>query len=318
MSGDFIYRTPRKPPVIELFQIFIDNIVPILAVAGTGFVAGRALKLNARTLGQLVFYVFSPALAFDLLYSSQIQPGELGVLFIGTISFQLIMAALSFIITRAEGTGRLEASALMISSFCLNAGNYGLSLVSFAYGEQVLARAAVVFISNLVMNYTLGVLVASSGRKSIREALTGILRVPAVYSIPAAFILKTIAPELPLVITRPIELLSGATIPCMLVLLGLQLGESVKFTKLRLVGIGVLLKMFVAPLIGVGLAFLLHLDAVSKAAFITQVSMPTAIVTLVMASEYDLDRDLSVSLILATTLISPVTLSLIIWLLRPV
>lgn len=302
--------------MIELLQIFVDNIVPILTVAGVGFIAGRALKLEARILGQLVFYVFSPALAFDLLYHNTIQAAELGTLFVATIVFQIIMAVVSFLVVKAEGVSRLEGAALMISSFCLNAGNYGLSLVSFAFGEAVLARAAVVFISNLVTNYTLGVLVASSGRKTIRESLLGILRVPAVYAIPAAFILRGLTTELPLVVIRPIELLSGATIPCMLVLLGLQLGESAKLTKLRLVGIGVAIKMLIAPMIGLGLALLLNLDDLSRIAFIAQVSMPTAIVTLVMANEYDLDRDLSLSLIVATTLISPVTLSVIIWLLR--
>ncbi|HEX2622949.1 MAG TPA: AEC family transporter, partial [Phototrophicaceae bacterium] len=106
--------------------------------------------------------------------------------------------------------------------------------------------------------------------------------------------------------------------PCMLVLLGLQLGQSTRMVKFRFVSIGVVLKMLVGPLIGVGLAQLLHLDTIASVAFITQVSMPTAVVTLIFASEYDLDRDLSLSLIMASTLISPLTLSLIIWLLRPV
>jgi hypothetical protein len=143
-----------------------------------------------------------------------------------------------------------------------------------------------------------------------------VLRVPAVYAIPAAFILKLLTPELPLVVIRPIELLAQATIPCMLVLLGLQLGESLKLTKLRLVGIGVIVKLLIAPFVGVGLALLLQMETLAATAFIMEVSMPTAILTLVMANEYELDRDLSVSLILATTLLSPFTLSVLIWLLR--
>jgi hypothetical protein len=302
--------------VIELLQIFIDNIAPILLVAGAGFAAGRLLKIEARMLGQLLFFVFSPALAFDLLYKSEIQPDELGSLFLGTAAFQLIMAAIMLAITRAQKIARLEASVMMLSAFCLNAGNYGLSVVSFAFGSEVLARAAVVFISNLVLNYTMGVVVASSGRKTLRQSLAGVLRVPAVYAIPAAFILKLLTPELPLVVIRPIELLAQATIPCMLVLLGLQLGESLKLTKLRLVGIGVIVKLLIAPFVGVGLALLLQMETLAATAFIMEVSMPTAILTLVMANEYELDRDLSVSLILATTLLSPFTLSVLIWLLR--
>lgn len=303
--------------MLELIQIFIDNIAPILIVAGTGYLAGRRLNMDARFLGQLIFNVFSPALAFYLLYTSEIQPGEMVTLFIATISFQSLMALLAFVVMRLQHADRADRAVIMISSFCLNAGNYGLSLVSFAYGSDVLARAVIVFVSNLVLNYTLGVFVASSGHHTLRQSMLGILRVPTVYAIPAALLLRTITPDLPLVLMRPISLLSDAAIPCMLILLGLQLSQSARPGKFRLLTSGVVLKMLIAPFIGVGLALLLNLDAFARVAFITQVSMPTAVVTLILASEYKLDRDFSLNLILITTLLSPVTLSVLIWILRP-
>lgn len=291
--------------------------MPILLVSGISFVAGRQLKLETRSFGQLIFYVFSPALAFYLLYTSEIQASELGVLFIGTSTFQISMALLTFIVLKVQRVPRAEASAVIISSFCLNAGNFGLSVISFAYGQDVLARAAVIFISNLVINNTLGVFVASSGKRSPIEALKMIIRVPSVYAIPLAFLLRALSIDtLPLVIMRPIELLSSAAIPCMLVLLGLQLSQSARMVNFRLMSTGLVLKMLIAPFIGLLLAVVLNMDPIARAAFITQVSMPTGVITLLLASEYDLDRDLTLSMILATTFLSPITLSIIIWLLR--
>ncbi len=303
--------------MFQLLQIFFDNIAPILLVAGVSFLAARYLQLDGRVIGQLIFYLFSPALAFDLLYRSEIQAGEVGGLFTGTITFQLLMFFLSFCVLRLQRAPRTAAAAVMISTFCLNAGNYGLSVISFAFGEEVLARAAVVFISNLILNYSLGVFIASSGRNTIRDALVGVLKVPTIYAIPLAFLLRSLSVEPPTVLLRSVNLLSEATIPCMLVLLGVQLNQVKGITNWRLVSTGVVLKMLVAPVIGVVLALLLGMPPLARAAFITQVSMPTAVVTLIFATEYGLDRDLSLSLILATMLVSPITLSVILWLVQP-
>lgn len=303
--------------MFQPFQIFFDNIAPILLVAGVSFIAARRIQLDGRVIGQLIFYLFSPALAFDLLYNSRIAANEVGALLIGTITFQLSIFALTFFVLRVQRVPRTAAAAVMISAFCVNAGNYGLSVINFAFGSEVLARAAIVFISNLILNYSLGVFIASSGRNTIRQAFFGVLSVPTIYAIPLAFLLRSLSIELPHVLLRPVELLSDATIPCMLVLLGVQLNQAKRITNWRLVSTGVIIKMLIAPLIGLALALILELPPLSRAAFIPQVSMPTAVVTLIFATEYGLDRDLSLSLILATTLLSPLTLSVILWLVQP-
>src|SRR5690606_23226921 len=239
--------------LFQLLQIFFDNIAPILLVAGVSYFAARHVQLDGRVIGQLIFYLFSPALAFDLLYHSEIQASEVGALFTGTITFQLLMFFLSFGVLHLQRVPRTAAAAVMSSTFCLNAGNYGLSVISFAFGEEVLARAAVIFISNLILNYSLGVFIASSGRNTIREALIGVLKVPTIYAIPLAFLLRSLSIEPPTVLLRSVNLLSEAAIPCMLVLLGVQLNQVKGITNWRLVSTGVVLKMLVAPVIGVGL-----------------------------------------------------------------
>jgi predicted permease len=49
---------------------------------------------------------------------------------------------------------------------------------------------------------------------------------------------------------------------------------------------------------------------------ILQASMPIAVVTIIFASEFELDHQLALSMILASTLLSPVTLSVLIFVLR--
>lgn len=299
----------------SLLLIVLDNIIPILTVAGVGFWVGRRFRIEPRPLGQLIFNVFSPALVFHLLSTTPVDGQELGQIVLLTIIFQLLMAALSFGVLHFSSASKIHKASIIVSTFSINAGNYGLSLVSFAFSADVLARAIIIFIANILLNNTLGVFVASSGQRSLKQALLSILHVPAVYASIAAFVVTGLDLALPVPIARSINIMADAAIPAMLILLGLQLGQSTRIERPSLVGLSVALKMFVAPVIALGLVLFFHLSGSAAAALIIQASMPTAVVTIVLASEFGLDERLTLSTVLASTLTSPITLSIIILLL---
>ena len=70
----------------------------------------------------------------------------------------------------------------------LNSGNYGLPVALLAFGREALTFASVYFVSSAIFSYTGGILLAASGRRSVAQALAGVLRVPAVYGAVAAAI----------------------------------------------------------------------------------------------------------------------------------
>jgi hypothetical protein len=302
--------------LLELLQIFVDNIAPILMIAGVGYAVGRRLQIEVQSLGRLIFYIFTPALVFQRLSTSDVSGGELGLLFILTMLFQVILALIAYITLRVRGVGPIYRANVMISAFSLNAGNYGLSLISFAFGPDVVARAAIIFIANITLNFTLGVYVASSGRKAPHEAVASILRVPAVYATAAAFIVNGFQIALPLPLERSISSLAEAAIPGMLILLGLQLARTARLVRPKLIGFGVVLKLGLSPFVAVILAGLVGLNDAARIAFILQTSMPVAVATIILATEFDLDAEFALGTILVSTLISPLTLSVLIFLLR--
>jgi malate permease and related proteins len=302
--------------MLELLQIFVDNIAPILIIALAGFVIGRQFDIQPKPISTLIYYLLSPSLVFVLLYNSDIDGGEFAALFGGTVLFQVAMLTLAFGVLRLQSVSAVQRSNVMLSAFCLNAGNFGLSLVGFAFDEAVLSRAAVVFIANVSLNYTLGVYVASNGRSSPVQAFGNVLKTPAVYAVIAAFLLRTLQVEMPLVLLRPVERVADAAIPMMLITLGLQLGAMTHLSRLRLVFTGVSLKLLVAPFVAIAIAAILALTGDARTAFIIQASMPTAVLTLIFSIEFELDRDLALSLVLISTLLSPLTLSVLILLLR--
>ncbi len=298
----------------ELIQIFADNLLPILLIAGVGFFIKRRFRVDSRAVSVLLFNVFSPALVFSQILKSHITGDEFIRIFVGTILFQLVIALIAFVAATLQGTTSTERANLMIGSFCLNAGNFGLSLVGFAFNQEVLSRAVIVYIANIATNYSLGTFIASHGHQSLSKSLASVIRTPAVWSLVIALLIANFHIPMPLVVTRSIDSLGSAALPLMLVLLGLELGQFGTFGQFHLVTTGVVIRLLCSPFIAFGIGYVLGMTGPALIAFVVQASMPTAVLTIIFTTEFNLERDLALNLIMVSTLLSPITLSVLIYL----
>jgi len=292
-------------------------MIPVLSIAGIGFYLRRRFMIDPKPVSTMMFNVFTPALTFYSLFNSQISGADFLRVYGSTVLLILSVATLSFLILRAQSVKSAELATTLLGSFVFNAGNFGLSIVSFAFGEEALTWAVIIFVANTTMTYTLGVYVASNQLSSIGGALLNVLKAPPFLALILAFALKGLGiTELPIPIDRTTEMLRDVSIPLMLVLLGLQLGQFARYDRLRLIFTGVSFRLLIAPFIAVGLAAIMGITGDARLAFITQAGMPTAVVTIVLATEFDTDRDLALNLIMTSTLLSPITVSVLIYLLQ--
>ncbi len=306
-------------PVTIIRDAFVNNLLPVLLCAATGFVLGRTLHPDIKTTSRLAFYIFSPCLVFVSLERVEITGGELGQLVAFTFAMSCIIGALAYLVGLSLKANRHLIASLVVASMFVNSGNYGLAATKFAFGEDALARALVCFVFGTVVVYTLGVLIASMGKFPAGQALRRMLRVPAIYGLVAAGLVRQMDWEIPLFVDRSVTMLGDASIPLMLVLLGLQIAETRSWPRNRmgLIAASAFLQLVGSPLIGLFLARWMGLTGASLQAAVLQASMPAAVVTTVLAVEYDLDRTLVSGVVVITTILSPLTLTpLIAYLLR--
>ena len=300
-----------------LLNIFIDNMIPVLAIAAVGVVLRRRLKISPAMISRMMFYVFSPALAFNALFTRDISGGDFLRIYFGTLALLAAVGALSFVLLRWQKIKPEEFTTTLVSTFVFNGANFGISIVSFAFGAEALTYAVIIYIAGSTAAWTLGPYVSSSGQASMLQAFQSVLRTPVVYALVLAFALKTAGiSELPPALGRTSQLLADASIPLMLVLLGLQLGGFRKPDRWRLLLSGTAIRLLLAPVVAIAVASLFGLAGASRLAFILQAGMPTAVLTIILAYEFNTDKDLALNLIMTTTLISPITLSVIIYLLQ--
>ena len=292
-------------------EVFVNNLLPILLTAGAGFTLGRFLRPDIKTASRLAFYIFSPCLVFVSLVRVPVAGEEFGRLALFTLAVSAVMGVLAFASGRIMGADRHLIASLLVASVFVNSGNYGLAANKFAFGEDALARAMVCFVFSTVIVYTAGVLIASMGRLPASHALRSLLTVPAFYALIAAWIARQNGWQIPLFVERSVTLLSDAAIPLMLVILGLQIAEARSWprSRVRWIGAAVFLQLIVTPLVALLLARWIGLSGVVRQAAVLQSAMPAAVVTTILAVEYDLDIPLVTGTVVLTTLLSPLTLT---------
>jgi len=292
-----------------LASTFANNILPILLLSGAGFALGKLLHIEARSIGRVVFYIFSPVLIFNLLIQNRLKMSEA----IGVILLTICTVSLMGLFTYALGTlFKLERPVLisiLVTTMFANTGNYGLPLVSFAFGEKALSYAGIFFVTTTFLFYTVGVLIASLGHMNFKEALLGLFKIPTMYAVVLAVIINAFGIQIPGPVARSVELAAGGTIPLMLILLGVELTRVQFSGSLRAMQLSVVLRLLVAPAIALTLAALFGIQGYARQGSVTEASMPSMVSTTVLATEYELDSKLITAIIFISTLLSPLTLT---------
>jgi len=292
-----------------LASTFTNNLLPIMLLSGAGFTLGKLLSIDSRSLGRVVFYVFSPLLVFNLLIQNSLKASEVALIMAFTTAVSLMMGLITLFFARVLNLERPVLMAVLITSMFGNNGNYGLPLVSFAFGEGALRYASLYFVMMSILFNTLGVLIASLGHMNLREAALGLLRVPTMYAVVLAALINILKIQISAPLTRTIELAAGGSIPLMLVLLGLELTRVQWSSSLRAIGLSTSLRLLAGPVLGLLLAIPFGLQGTARQGGITQTAMPAAVTTTVLATEYRLDPALVTAIVFVSTLLSPLTLT---------
>jgi predicted permease len=299
----------------DLLILFANNLLPILLVAGTGYIAGKWLNVEARSISRVVFYLFSPCLLFDLLVSSQLKNGDMLRMVGFTVASVLSVALITWLLGRILKLERKMLAAVIICTMTINAGNYGLSLNLFAFGEEALAYASLFFVTSAIITYTVGVTIASMGKSSLAASIKGLLKIPAVHAVILAMIFIYLNWELPLPLSRSVSLLGDAAIPGMLLVLGLQLQNNHRAYDRRALVLANGMRLLGGMGVGFMLAAVFGLGGMAYNAGVLESSMPTAVLSTILATEYDAEPAFVTSAVFSSTLLSPLTLTPLLWIL---
>jgi len=300
--------------VISVFgRILVENILPAFAVIGVGVLADRVLHVDKRGLSRLAIYVLAPCLVFDAIAGSVVEGDQFWRLVAHLVLVTIAMCCVSILVAKLLGWSSKQLNALVLSTAFLNSGNLGLSVVFFSLGEAGLEYAAVFFVMSNLMCNSLAAWFAARGAHQGNgwRALGQVARLPGAYAFLLAMLVRWTGFAVPPLLAKPIGLMGQASVPVMLLLLGMQLSQTKLSARYGQVGVGVFLRLVVGTLVALGAAPLVGLQGLPRSVAVLQGSMPTAVTSSLLAITFDADADYVTSVVFLTTLLSSISLSLL-------
>jgi len=292
-----------------MLRLFADNLLPVFLITAAGALVAARFRLDPRPLSSIAFLVFSPCLIYDILVQNSLPAAEM-LRMAGFACVSLaVVAVLAGLVAWRLKLSRTMVAAVILVVLLPNAANLGMSVNLFAFGQEGLAQASIFFATSAMLTFTVGVLVASLGRASLGSALLGLLRVPTIWAVALALVSMRTGWNLPAPLQITVEMLSDACIPAFLVILGMQLyGHGLK-GPLRPVLFASGMRLFGGCAAGLLVGALFALDGSARQAAILQASMPSAVICIVLATEYDVEPAFVTSVVFLTTVLSPITLT---------
>ena len=318
-------------PMTNPVPIFIQVILPLALVWGVGYLGRRVLKLDPQPFARAGLYLLTPTVIFVTLMESKITLAEGGRIVLVVVLLATAMWFLSWLQARLLRLSPEDASAFQLTSIFINAVNYGFPAILLALGQEGLERAAFFAVGHALLSNTAGAFIAARGRAgSLKQTLLQVLRIPMLYAVVLALVLRAtgLSMSTPFSIGgmqiallasvyQAVRMLSQAAVPIFMLVLGMQLGgnngqeASAGRGPLGAMVLAGVNRLIVSPLLAWGLVQLIGLEGVTGRATIMEAAMPSAVLIVILAIEFDTRPRFVSAVVVGTTLASMVTLTIL-------
>lgn len=298
-----------------LIYVLTNIIIPISLLISIGFIFQRKFKTDTRTFSRIMVYILIPAVIFIKIYQTHVTFWFFGIVSAYIIIIEIFMLLISEFVSRLMNYPRSMKKAFSNSLLFFNSGNYGLPLADLIFKSNPIAVTTQLFImivQNITSN-TFGVFQASSGSTSSKKALKNIFMLPTLYILILAVLLKSLGITVPNPLYVPIKYLSDGFVGFALITLGVQLAEIKTKVRIKDILLASSIRLVLSPCLGLILVLLFGLKGVMAQALIIGASTPTAVNTVIIAREYNNEPEYSSQIVLASTLLSSITISIVVY-----
>jgi hypothetical protein len=301
--------------------MILDSLLPVVLVIATGYAArasGLLPDAQWRGFEAVSYQIFFPALMVVTLASSDIRSAPVvamgGTLVLGSLALlTLTLAAWPLLLRPAgisgpaftsvvQGVIRWNSFVAIALSAALH-GREGLTAVS-------LAVAVLTPIANIASLAALARWGTIPRPPDIGRALLQLLANPFMWSTIIGILLSLSGIALPKAIMSWIDMLGRAALGAGLLMVGAGLRLEALRRPDAALGVAIVLKLMVSPLLMAGIGHLLGLGGVPLAVVIISTAVPTAAASFVLARQGGGDAEAMAAIVTAQTIVAAITLPL--------
>ena len=288
------------------FKLF-EVLFPVFFMVGIGYFIGKKNpKLDTSFITNFAANVGSPAMVFYAITTT----GVTFSMFIEYFWYSLI-AIFAFAFVGVIFLVFLKKEIIReLPPFVLpNVGNMGLPICLFAYGDLGLGIAATISSLVIFFHFTINVFLASK-----KFSLKLLLQSPPVYAIIISIIFIYYEIETPVFLVNTTMITAYTAIFLILMSLGIALTR-LKVFSFKSAFISSICRVFIGPLIGLGIIKMFNLSGFAAGVFLIQCAMPSAVLTYLIGSMYSPKKivDSIASMIVVSTIMSFITLPIVVF-----
>jgi len=283
----------------EIFSI----VFPVFAIVLAGYLYGRKHLPDMASANKINIEIFVPALIFSVLSGKSFEITDFNSLLAGSCFVVLASGIIAWPIARMMNW---QVKTFVPPVMFTNSGNMGLPLALFAFGEQALPAAVMLFIVENTLHFTVGMKIMNR-----QASLLGIFRLPMLVATLLGLLVSLMQIEIPAVIARPIDMVGQVAIPLMLFSLGVRL-LSVDYRDWRIGAASAIVTPFSGLLLAALYLTFFDMPAEQVPLFILFGALPPAVLNFMVAEKFNQEpaRVASIVMIgnLASIIVIPLTL----------
>jgi predicted permease len=283
-----------------MLPLILQITAPVFLLTLAGYVWARLrLRFDLDFITRLAITFSLPCLIFSVLVKVEIDPVAFRDIALASI---IAYAALGLVLWLGLRAAGLSLRAYLAPGVFANTGNVGLPVALFAYGQEGLAFAIVIFAIMIIFSFTIGIYVVAGAGK-----LSDVLKQPLVYASVFGGMFALQGWGVPVWLLNSLDLAGQIAIPLML----LTLGVSIANLSVGEVGRAIVLslaKLSIATAIAVLVVWLFGLTGVARGVLVLQLIMPVAVTSYLLAERYRAEPDKVAGTVVVSTLISVATI----------
>ena len=292
---------------MELYLKLFEVLSPILFVVGIGYFLGKKssnidtsfitnYSANFGTPALIIFGVMSSGLTYSMF-------ADYFVYWLLAMAIFGITGIIFLVLMKKDYIRELPPFILP------NTGNMGIPICLFAYGTMGMGVAAAISAVIVLLHFTLNIFLASK-----KFDILVIARSPSFYAILITVAFLYFEIEAPTFVLNTAMLLAYAMIVLVLMSLGIALTQ-LKVFSLKSSIISSIGRVIVGPMVGFLLIKTFNLSGAPAGVLLIQSSMPSAILTYLIASMYSPKEvvDSIASTVVVSTLMSIVTVPVVVF-----
>jgi predicted permease len=301
-----LYKFRKRSNIMPFVVTFAIKLLPLYFNILLGYIAGKKLQANQKTISDLLFYMISPLIIFNGVLNTKLNSSSL------TLPFLTFMISCTLCVIFYRFSRKIWAdSSKNIMAFSAGSGAtgyFGVPLAMMIFdppteGVYIMALLGVTLYDN-----SLGYYISMKGSYTPMQCLIKVFRLPTLYAFLLGLLINIFELPMPEIYREFINPIKGVFVVLGMMIIGIGLSGLTQFKlDFKFVGMTFLAKFLVWPLlilfiIALDQSFLGLYDPISQQALILISIVPLAVNTVIMASLMKCQPERAAATVLLSTL----------------